>query len=206
MLGFARKGATRMRIRPRRIHNIGLPRRRSSAATRATVAGAGGADDASRGWTLGPTPEFLMQIKALRRLCCPGLALRSRRSKAAPVRRADKPDPPPPVDYPAKWNSLVPERPVDVSLFTERPAAYSDPVFQGRFPEICEKFQSLIQRGASLTYADLFRRDKETGMYWWKRGLMGGLEWMVRNGSGNGRPDPTDALLAKYSKGKEASA
>ena len=82
-------------------------------------------------------------------------------------------------DFLARWNELVPERPVDPTLFTERQQAYQDPIFQTRFDEICGKFQELIKRGADLDYGDLFRKIKDTGVPFWKQALMNKLGWTV---------------------------
>ena len=91
--------------------------------------------------------------------------------------------------FPERWNALVPERTIDPTLFTERPAAYYDPIFQSRFDEICGKFRSLIQRGADLDYLDLFRKNKDSVVPWWKMALMDKLGWTVPGAKGKGKKD-----------------
>ena len=91
--------------------------------------------------------------------------------------------------FPERWNMLVPERTIDPALFTERPAAYQDPIFQARFDEICGKFRSLIQRGAELDYLDLFRKNKDSVVPWWKMALMDKLGWTVPGAKGKGKKD-----------------
>ncbi len=134
-------------------------------------------------------------------------AVNGTNGKANGFRPAEFPPPPLPINFPARWNELVPERPVDTDVVTESFPAYQDAVFTKRFDEICGKFRSLIQRGASLTYLDLFRRDSQTGVPWWKRGLMDGLEWMVApSGNGKGKSKGATAMdeyLNSLNSGKE---
>ena len=91
--------------------------------------------------------------------------------------------------FPERWNVLVPERTIDPALFTERPAAYQDPIFQTRFDEICEKFRSLIQKGAELDYLDLFRKNKDSVVPWWKMALMNKLGWTVPGAKSGAKQD-----------------
>ena len=101
--------------------------------------------------------------------------------------------------FPERWNALVPERTIDPTLFTERPAAYQDLIFQARFDDICGKFRSLIRRGAKLTYRNLFRKDKDTGSAWWNMALTGDLEWIVPKKSGSDQWDDDPPVESKTS-------
>lgn len=95
------------------------------------------------------------------------------------------------INFAARWNELVPERPVDTALFTEKPAAYRDPIFAERFETVCAKFRALIRRGADLKYRNLFRANRETGIPWWKLALDDDLEWLVpKLKNGKDKVDP----------------
>jgi hypothetical protein len=86
----------------------------------------------------------------------------------------------PPVDFPARWNEQVPERPTDPALLPSHPAAYREAAFSERFDEICEKAKGLISSGADLTFDFLLSTDpKRAGQYRWQQLLLGSLNWMV---------------------------
>lgn len=91
--------------------------------------------------------------------------------------------------FPARWNELVPDKAVDLSLFTESRPDYQDAIFVERFDEICAKFRSLIGRGAQLTYRKMFLRERGTGTPWWKLALTDDLDWTTGEKKGQ-KVDP----------------
>jgi hypothetical protein len=76
-------------------------------------------------------------------------------------------------DFPARWNVLVPERPVDCDLMPKHPPAYQEPVFIKRFDEICQKARAEILAGSKMTLTFLLGSHKKTGQYFWQQLLAG---------------------------------
>lgn len=96
------------------------------------------------------------------------------------------------VNFPARWNELVPERPIDPELMPKSPAAYRESVFIRRFDEICEAARKEIIVGSSITYSFLLGMNKN-GQYFWQQLLAGDIGYMNpsnkasgKNGKGNG--------------------
>ena len=97
-----------------------------------------------------------------------------------PSRAADTPQSPeaPGVDFPARWNELVPAAPVDRDLLAPNPKAYREFAFAARFDEICRKAAALIAAGADLQFGFLLSMDRATEQYRWQQLLAGQLDWM----------------------------
>jgi len=82
------------------------------------------------------------------------------------------------IDFPARWNELVPVAPVDRDLLAPNPKAYREPAFATRFDEICGKAAALIAAGADLQFGFLLSTDRATEQYRWQQLLAGQLDWM----------------------------
>jgi hypothetical protein len=132
-----------------------------------------------------PLPAFLKQV---RRYIPNGAAPAPRPARAAALEdvtraeiHADAPRAPQAIqkDFPARWNELVPERPVDPALLPANPRAYREPVFAERFDVICAKARALIVDGADLTFDFLLKTDRGgDGQYRWQQLLGDSLNWM----------------------------
>jgi hypothetical protein len=104
----------------------------------------------------------------------------------------------PPMDFPARWNQLVPGKQVDSRLLGKNPRAYQDPLFLERYDEICRKANELVQDGADLTLGFLISQDRTTEQYRWQQLLAGQLGWMVKkNGKAQAKPVDGAAIAAR---------
>jgi hypothetical protein len=117
----------------------------------------------------------------------------------------------PVIDCPARWNELVPERPVEWRPDLDARLLMGVRVqseFALRFDELCRKCRDIIQNPESdagwLTFRWLIRFDKGQ-MNWWKV-LSGDLAWMAKrsakkSGSRNLSMSEQAALFAKEKNG-----
>lgn len=114
----------------------------------------------------------------------------------------------PPTDFPARWNSLVPERPVDVSALSGlRAPCYSDRTFAERFEEICAKACVLIAAGSDMvTFPAMLKKDFGSGMYGWQRMLAGEWDWVLKKNKPKPPPTPSVSDEEMYRRREERYA
>ena len=107
--------------------------------------------------------------------------------------------------FPARWNRMVPARPVDIGLLAPNPKAYREPVFAQRFDEICQKAAALIAAGANVQFGFLLSTDRTTEQYRWQQLLAGQLDWMKPRANGNGKDvkKPVDGVAMAAQMRKE---
>ncbi len=112
---------------------------------------------------------------------------------------SQQPKNPASVDFPARWNELIPERPVDAALLARHPKAYDHPIWIERFEDICRKAKKLIADGATdiLQFGFLLKVDpKNDNQYRFQQLLLNGMSWVIPrtdgNGSSGGKPKPPD--------------
>jgi hypothetical protein len=108
------------------------------------------------------------------------------------------------VDFPARWNLLVPEASTDPALLPLCPKAYRDPVFAERFDEICAKASALIRDGADLKFGFLLK--ESGGRFRWQELLADELAWMKPKptGKSNTGPDPAKAMIEDLLRKRKA--
>jgi len=115
----------------------------------------------------------------------------------APQRTSATPQAPA-MDFPARWNQLVPGRQVDPALMGRNPRAYQDPLFLERYDEICRKANELVEAGADITLGFLLSQDRHTEQYRWQQLLAGQLGWTIKkNGTAQAKPVDGAAIAAK---------
>jgi phage replication O-like protein O len=108
------------------------------------------------------------------------------------------------MDFPARWNLLVPEASTDPALLPLCPKAYRDPVFAERFDEICAKASALIRDGADLKFGFLLK--ESGGRFRWQELLADELAWMKPKptGKSNTGPDPAKAMIEDLLRKRKA--
>jgi hypothetical protein len=105
-----------------------------------------------------------------------------------------------PMDFPARWNELVPACPVEWNSRIDKPlldAALRDEVLAPRFEEICQKAQAIHEANPSETEWLTFRwilRYKDGAPNWWKIA------------SGEIRPKKTTSATPKVADGVAIAA